>query len=143
MTNTAVQEAPDLPSASQHQRLRHNEQPTGLDPHQVELLVQGRHHDPHSVLGRHGGLVQGLPARPPAKCTCSSPALSPTARYLASGTRCARSTRRGLWEGNLDPSAAGYRLEAIYGAAGFAGCRLRRPLPVVADAGRPGPAPVQ
>ncbi|MGC8626698.1 MAG: 1,4-alpha-glucan branching protein GlgB [Acidimicrobiales bacterium] len=88
---------------------------SGLDSHQVELLVEGRHHDPHSLLGRHGALVRAL--RPGATAMyilvgVQSPAEEPLQRVAMHQVHPA-----GLWEGPLDPSAAGYRLEACYGGA--------------------------
>ena len=59
MTNTAVR-GTGPSKRKPASKAADNEQPTGLDPHQVELLVQGRHYDPHSLLGRHGGLVRAF-----------------------------------------------------------------------------------
>ena len=40
----------------------------------------------------------------------------------------------GLWEGDLDPTRAEYRLEAVYGAPGSPAFVFRRPLPFLAHA---------
>ncbi|SRR5579875_629162 len=101
----------DLPSANQAPGAL-----AGLDKLEVERLVQGRHHDPHSLLGRHGGSVRAL--RPGA-----------TAMFLlvtspAGGDQPAQRVAMhqahpgGLWEAPIDPSAPGYRLEAVYGGRG-------------------------
>ncbi|MGH9105887.1 MAG: 1,4-alpha-glucan branching protein GlgB [Acidimicrobiales bacterium] len=83
---------------------------------EVERLVQGRHYDPHSLLGRHGGTVKAL--RPEATemyllVTGPGPDRPVLERYMMSKAHPA-----GLWEAPLDPSAAGYRLEAVYGGPG-------------------------
>ncbi len=90
-----------------------------LDEDQVELLVQGRHHDPHSLLGRHGGVVRTL--RPEAfemylLVTGPAPEREVTAR-----APMRRVHPGGLWEAELSPAAPGYRLEAVYGGAGSPG----------------------
>jgi 1,4-alpha-glucan branching enzyme len=91
---------------------------TTLDPRQLEVLLQGRHHDPHSLLGRHGDVVRAL--RPeavemyllvtgpgPERAVLSRAPMRPIGPFL--------------WEATLDPAAAGYRLEAVYGAPGSPG----------------------
>ncbi|HET9060430.1 MAG TPA: 1,4-alpha-glucan branching protein GlgB [Acidimicrobiales bacterium] len=89
----------------------------GLDKDSVERLVHGRHHDPHSVLGRHGDIVRAL--RPEA-----------VEMYLlvldgegktAERVPMSRVHEGGLWQGRLSPSATGYRLEAVYGGPGSSG----------------------
>lgn len=87
-----------------------------LDPHEVELLVQGRHHDPHSLLGRHGGLVRSF--RPAASEMYVLVTGAGPDREVLQRVPMRQIHPAGLWEGDLDPSAAGYRLEAVYGAAG-------------------------
>jgi 1,4-alpha-glucan branching enzyme len=88
-----------------------------LDQRQVNILMEGRHHDPHSLLGRHGGYVRAL--RPDA-----------TGMYLhITGADGAEGERLqmvqvhpgGLWEAPLSPSAPGYRLEATFGTRGAPG----------------------
>ena len=92
----------------------------GLDPQEVELLVQGRHHDPHSLLGRHGGLVRALrPAASEMYVLVTGAGARPG--DPAAGGRCAKSTRPGCGKATSTRRAAGYRLEAIYGAAGSPG----------------------
>jgi 1,4-alpha-glucan branching enzyme len=88
----------------------------GLDANEADVLVQGRHHDPHSVLGRHGGIVRAL--RPGAGemyvvVTGQEPDRAPLER-----TAMRQVHPGGLWEGPLDPSAASYKLEALYGTPG-------------------------
>jgi 1,4-alpha-glucan branching enzyme len=88
----------------------------GLDAHQADVLVQGRHHDPHSVLGRHGSIVRAL--RPGASemyvvVTGPEPDRPPLERIAMRQVHPG-----GLWEGALDPAAASYRLEALYGGPG-------------------------
>ena len=87
-----------------------------LDPQEVELLVQGRHHDPHSLLGRHGGLVRSF--RPAASEMYVLVTGAGPDREVLQRVPMRQIHPAGLWEGDLDPSAAGYRLEAMYGAAG-------------------------
>jgi 1,4-alpha-glucan branching enzyme len=87
-----------------------------LDPQEVELLVQGRHHDPHSLLGRHGGLVRSF--RPAASEMYVLVTGAGPDREVLQRVPMRQIHPAGLWEGDLDPSAAGYRLEATYGAAG-------------------------
>jgi 1,4-alpha-glucan branching enzyme len=90
--------------------------PDGLDPHEVELLVQGRHHDPHSLLGRHGGLVRALrPSASEMYLLVTGPAPE---REILGRVAMRQIHPGGLWEADLDPTAAGYRLEATYGGAG-------------------------
>jgi 1,4-alpha-glucan branching enzyme len=90
-----------------------------VDGHQIELLVQGRHHDPHSVLGRHGGVVRAL--RPGA--TAMNILVASAGRADRQRPRVAMHLLHpaGLWEGPLDTSAPGYELEAAYGGPGSPG----------------------
>jgi 1,4-alpha-glucan branching enzyme len=90
-----------------------------LDPAVVERLVRGRHHDPHSVLGRHGGVVRAFrPGAAEMYLQVTGP--GPERRSLERvPMRLVHSA--GLWEGPLPPSAAGYRLEAVYGGPGSPG----------------------
>jgi 1,4-alpha-glucan branching enzyme len=77
----------------------------GPSPDELDLLVEGRHGDPHRILGRHGGVVRAL--RPDAQRVSV---------LTASGrTPMAEIHPGGLWEGPLPTDAAGYRLEADYG----------------------------
>ena len=113
----------------------------GLDPHQVELLVQGRHHDPHSILGRHGGLVRAF--RPAASEMyllvtgpgSDRPVLERVAMHLIHPA--------GLWEGDLDRSRARLPARGDLRLGRFTRLRVRRPLSPLAHAGRPGPPPLQ
>ncbi|MDA8300035.1 MAG: 1,4-alpha-glucan branching protein GlgB [Actinomycetota bacterium] len=97
-----------------------------LDRSEVERLVEGRHPDPHSVLGRHGGRVRAF--RPGASemyllVTGSGPGApgsGPGAPVLRR-TPMRQAHPAGLWEAPLVASAEGYRLEAIYGRAGAPG----------------------
>ena len=82
---------------------------TGTD-REIELLVAGRHSDPHRVLGRHDGVVRAF--RPGAA----------RMRVLTEGdsTDLKEIHPAGLFEGRVDgpgddaPGAAGYTLEAVY-----------------------------
>ncbi len=90
-----------------------------LDEHQVEVLVQGRHHDPHSLLGRHGSVVRTL--RPEAfemYLLVTGPAPE---RQVTERVPMRQVHPGGLWEAELSPAAPGYRLEAVYGGAGSPG----------------------
>jgi 1,4-alpha-glucan branching enzyme len=89
------------------------------DPHQVELLVQGRHYDPHSLLGRHGGVVRAF--RPAATEMFLIATGAGPERPVLQRTAMHEVHPAGLWEGALDLSAPSYRLEAIYGSAGAPG----------------------
>ncbi len=87
-----------------------------LDAQQVDALVQGRHHDPHSVLGRHGGIVRAL--RPGAS-EMYVVVTGPTPDRITLERAPMRQVHpAGLWEGALDPAAASYKLEALYGPPG-------------------------
>ncbi|HUC12967.1 MAG TPA: hypothetical protein VMS00_00810, partial [Acidimicrobiales bacterium] len=87
-----------------------------LDAKQVEALVHGRHHDPHSVLGRHEGIVRALrPGATEMYVVVTGPAPD---RPTLERVPMRQVHPAGLWEGPLDPAAAGYRLEAVYGAPG-------------------------
>ncbi len=89
------------------------------DPHQVELLVQGRHYDPHSLLGRHGGVVRAF--RPAATEMFLIATGAGPERPVLQRTAMHEVHPAGLWEGALDLSVPSYRLEAIYGSAGAPG----------------------
>jgi len=99
---------------------------TALSPQEVERVVSGRHHDPHSVLGRHGvpghsgGIVRAL--RPGATemsllVTGPSGAETPgTSTALPAGRVAMHKVHEaGLWEAEIPADAEGYRLEAVYG----------------------------
>jgi 1,4-alpha-glucan branching enzyme len=87
-----------------------------LDAQQVDALVQGRHHDPHSVLGRHGGIVRALrPGASEMYVVVTGPAPD---RPTLERAPMRQVHPAGLWEGPLDPAAASYKLEALYGAPG-------------------------
>ncbi|HTW10831.1 MAG TPA: 1,4-alpha-glucan branching protein GlgB [Acidimicrobiales bacterium] len=89
--------------------------PPALDPVDADRLVHGRHHDPHSVLGRHGGVVRAL--RPEADEMYILQTESGSDQQIVSRTPM-RQVAPNLWEGALDRAAAGYRLEALYGEQG-------------------------
>jgi len=94
------------------------------DREQVERLMQGRHSDPHSLLGRHGSVVRAL--RPGATdvrilVTGPGPEQVVLERPVLERIAMHRLHPGGLWEGTLAPSAAGYKLEALYGSAGADG----------------------
>jgi 1,4-alpha-glucan branching enzyme len=127
MTNTAAPNTslPDTgvrktgPTKSKPSPNADGQRQTGLDPQEVELLVQGRHHDPHSLLGRHGGLVRALrPSASEMSVLVTGPAPD---REILQRVAMRQIHPGGLWEGDLDPTVAGYRLEATYGAAGSPG----------------------
>jgi len=85
--------------------------PPALDGSEVDLLAQGRHHDPHSLLGRHGDVVRAL--RPEATemyLLVTGPA--PENEVLERAPM--QPTGPALWEAHLDRAAAGYMLEAVY-----------------------------
>ena len=116
MTTTSVQ-GPKKPGPGLQKSGPPEQGPAGGP--EFEVLVVGRHHDPHSLLGRHDGLVRAL--RPGA-----------TEMYLLVTGRDADSDvvarapmalvhPGGLWEAPLDPAAPGYRLEAVYGGPGSPG----------------------
>jgi 1,4-alpha-glucan branching enzyme len=95
------------------------EQPGGLDPRTVEVLVEGRLSDPHSVLGRHGGTVRAFrPGAAQMYLLVTGPGAD---RPVIKRLEMRLIHPAGLWEGDLEPTAAGYRLEAIYGALGSPG----------------------
>jgi 1,4-alpha-glucan branching enzyme len=82
----------------------------------LAALVEGRHHDPHSLLGRHRGVVRAL--RPDAVemyLLVTGPGREVLER------RPMEQVAPGLWQAPLEPSAAGYRLEAVYGGPGSPG----------------------
>ena len=87
-----------------------------LTPTRSTLLVQGRHHDPHSVLGRHGGIVRALRARRKRNVRGRHGAEPGPHPWSVLAMRQVHPG--GLWEGPLDPAAASYKLEAVYGAPG-------------------------
>jgi len=88
-------------------------QPAQLDASGVELLVQGRHHDPHSLLGRHADKVRALrPGATEMYVLVTGPG---PARPVLHRSAMRQVHPAGLWEGPLAPSAPGYRLEAVYG----------------------------
>ena len=91
----------------------------GLDPRQVELLLRGRLHDPHSLLGRHGGIVRAFrPGASEMYVLVTGPGPD---RPVVGRVPMRQVDQGGLWEGELDRSAAGYRLEVVYGATGAPG----------------------
>ncbi|HXW80861.1 MAG TPA: hypothetical protein VEJ84_15270, partial [Acidimicrobiales bacterium] len=91
----------------------------GLDHHEVELLLRGRLHDPHSVLGRHGGIVRAF--RPGASEMYVLVTGPGPERPVLQRVPMRQVDEGGLWEGKLGPSAPGYRLEVVYGATGSPG----------------------
>jgi 1,4-alpha-glucan branching enzyme len=91
----------------------------GLDRHQVELLLHGRLSDPHSVLGRHGDIVRAFrPGASEMHVLVTGPGPD---RPVLGRVAMRQVDEGGLWEGKLDPSAPGYRLEVVYGATGSPG----------------------
>jgi 1,4-alpha-glucan branching enzyme len=86
---------------------------------EFELLVQGRHHDPHSLLGRHGTVVRAL--RPEASAMYLLVTGPAPDRPVLARVPMRQVHPGGLWEAPLDGAAVGYRLEAVYGAPGSAG----------------------
>ncbi len=78
--------------------------------------MQGRHHDPHSLLGRHDGLVRAL--RPGANEMYLLVTGPVGDSDVVARVPMARVHPGGLWEAPLDPTAPGYRLEAVYGGPG-------------------------
>ncbi len=91
----------------------------GLDRHEVEFLLRGRHHDPHSVLGRHGSIVRAF--RPGASEMYLLVTGPGPERPVLERVQMRQVDQGGLWEGDLDRSAAGYRIEVVYGATGAPG----------------------
>jgi 1,4-alpha-glucan branching enzyme len=90
----------------------------GVD-NQFELLVQGRHYDPHSLLGRHELFVRALrPGATEMYLLVTGPAPD---RAVLARVPMHQVHPGGLWEAPLDKAAAGYRLEAVYGAPGSPG----------------------
>jgi 1,4-alpha-glucan branching enzyme len=79
---------------------------TSLSGEDVALIVDGRHGDPHRVLGRHAGRVRSY--RPGADALW----------LLAGGERrpMALIHPAGLYEGAIDDAVAEYQIEAAYGA---------------------------
>ncbi|MBO0694125.1 MAG: hypothetical protein J2P58_14570, partial [Acidimicrobiaceae bacterium] len=75
-----------------------------LDPRDVELIVSGRHADPHRILGRHDGRVRAY--RPGAQAMA----------VIARGERhpMARVGGTDLFEGPLPREVDDYRFEARY-----------------------------
>jgi 1,4-alpha-glucan branching enzyme len=75
-----------------------------LAPRDVELIVSGRHGDPHRILGLHDGKVRAY--RPGAQAIA----------VIVRGERhpLARVDRTDLFEGPVPPEADDYRLEAWY-----------------------------
>jgi 1,4-alpha-glucan branching enzyme len=75
---------------------------------EIELVVEGRHRDPHRVLGRHDGLVRAF--RPHAT----------SMRMLVGGATGAPVTMMqvhpgGVFEAPISDTAPSYRFEAVYG----------------------------
>ena len=110
MTNTAAPNT-DVPKAGDRAPGRPGRKPSssadvqlqgGLDRHEVELLVQGRHHDPHSMLGRHGGLVRAF--RPAASEMYLLVTGAGPDRVVLERVPMRQIHPAGLWEGDLDPS---------------------------------------
>jgi 1,4-alpha-glucan branching enzyme len=93
-----------------------NQMSSGLEAHQADVLVQGHHHDPHSVLGRHGSIVRAL--RPGASEMYVVVTGPEPDRPTLERTPMLQVHPGGLWEGPLDPAAESYKLEARYGAPG-------------------------
>ncbi len=109
--------------------------PLPVDHDELERLVGGAHHDPHSVLGPHPGATGGQ-ASPSA-------ALRPWATGVAVSSATSATELQhefdGVWVGVVPGEhVPDYRLEVAYDGADPA---HRRPLPVPADAGRDRPAP--
>ena len=87
-----------------------------LGEQEVDLLGQGRHHDPHSVLGRHGTVVRAL--RPDAREMYLLVTGAPPEHEVLERLPMRQLSPAGLWEGRLRADAPGYRLEAVYGGDG-------------------------
>ena len=115
MTTTEVRGSEPRKKREEAQAVPGKLSETTLDDRQVELLVSGRHHTPHALLGRHGAVVRAL--RPEAKemyLLVTGPAPE---RPVLERTPM-HEVAPALWEAPLAPSAAGYRLEAVYGGPG-------------------------
>ena len=81
--------------------------------------MQGRHHDPHSLLGRHGTFVRALrPGATEMYLLVTGPA--PERPVLERGTDAPGPPGRPVG-GTARPGGGGYRLEAVYGAPGSPG----------------------
>ncbi len=113
MTTTAVQ-GPKKPGPGPQPIGPAQEGPVSSP--EFEVLVQGRHHDPHSLLGRHDGLVRAL--RPGANEMYLLVTGPVGDSDVVARVPMARVHPGGLWEAPLDPTAPGYRLEAVYGGPG-------------------------
>jgi 1,4-alpha-glucan branching enzyme len=97
--------------------------PPGLSGPQIDLIVTGRHGDPHRVLGRHDGVVRTL--RPGAT----------SVDLLVGDGRVAmhRIHDAGLWEAAIADDVTGYRLEADYDGTAFAFDDPYRSWPTLGD----------
>ena len=116
MTTTAVRgQGPKEPRAG----LQAGDPAEQGPPSKFDALVQGRHYDPHSLLGRHDGLVRAL--RPGASEMYLLVTSAPSDQDVLARVPMLLVHPGGLWEAPLDPSAAGYRLEAVYGVPGSPG----------------------
>ena len=95
--------------------------------------MQGRHYDPHSLLGRHGGLVRAF--RPAATEMFLIVIGAGPERPVLQRTAMRQIHPGGLWEGAARPRRrrlpAGGHLRLGRGSW----VRVRRPLPLVADLG--------
>ncbi len=118
MTTTAIRgPAPKEPGPNQPGTGLPAREPARPGPSpatEPDVLVQGRHHDPHSLLGRHDGLVRAL--RPGAGEMYLLVTGAPPDGDVLARVPMHQVHPGGLWEAPLDPAAAGYRLEAVYGA---------------------------
>jgi 1,4-alpha-glucan branching enzyme len=104
---------------------------TRIDRRQLDALIRGRHHDPHSLLGRHGDVVRALrPGATGMHVLVSHGETVPQSQQgaakeadEATGGAVERVQMHllhpgGLWEGPIDPAVPAYKLEATYGEPG-------------------------
>jgi 1,4-alpha-glucan branching enzyme len=78
----------------------------GIPTEELDRLANGRHHDPHHLLGRHGSVVRAL--RPGAQAMfvlTGEPAQSAPMHLIHPG---------GVWEADIDPKTESYRFEVEY-----------------------------
>jgi 1,4-alpha-glucan branching enzyme len=81
-------------------------EPSAAGEKEIEVLVEGRHHDPHRVLGFHDGVVRAY--RPGAVAM----------KVLVGGDESVPMDQvheKGVFEARLPQAGQGYRLEADYG----------------------------
>jgi 1,4-alpha-glucan branching enzyme len=116
MTTTSIQ-GPKKPGPGLQKSGPPEQGPASIP--EFEVLVQGRHYDPHSLLGRHDGLVRAL--RPGASEMYLLVKGPDADSDVVARAPMALVHPGGLWEAPLDPTAPGYRLEALYGGPGSPG----------------------